>query len=164
MAFKHRFERKPFFFAKDLSVFRWSLTITCTNWLMGETVDIGLFPSDGSQPWYFRGVHFDAGKSYRFDKDSVNWIWHQGDYAAILGSNDKILQKFEFRLREYGPGECPECHGTKKCRKCGGKGYIDYGGTNIVHCDRCNGGTCPTCDVPYRKPNYNQGPTGLKQF
>lgn len=170
MGFKHKFERVPIAYGKNTSLLQWSLTITCTNWMMGETVNIGLFPSDGSQPWYFRDVHFKAGGSYRFDKQTVDWFWYQGDYAAILGPGDKIIQKFEFIRKEYGPGECPECHGTKKCKACGGRAYSfkpapgSLYRTELTHCSHCNGGICPTCSIDYRKPNSFQGPTGLKQF
>lgn len=31
-------------------------SLKCTNLFMGETIDVGLFPSDGSQPWYYRSL------------------------------------------------------------------------------------------------------------
>lgn len=145
----------------------WSLTLKCTNVLFGETVDIGLFPSDGSQPWYFRNIKFKAGQSYIFDYDTVDWKWRQDDYAAILGPNNSIVEKFLFHMKEYGPGECPECHGTHKCKKCNGKGYVWPPGRIDLstRCDRCNGnGICITCDVPYRKPTFQSGPSGLHPF
>ena len=66
----------------------------------------------GQQPFYFRGITLKAGRSYRFDFDTENWTWYNHDYFAILGKNDKILQKWQLNLKEYGPGECPECHGS----------------------------------------------------
>lgn len=170
MGFKHKFERIPFFFSEKVSFLKWSLTITCTNWLMGETVDILLVPSDGSQPWRYKNLHFNAGGSYRFDMETERWEWFQGDKAIILGRGDKVIAEFVFRMTEYGPGECPECHGTKICRTCDGRIY-DFKPaarslylTELTHCPRCNAGKCPTCDIPYRKKKFQQGPTGLKQF
>lgn len=144
-----------------------SFSLKCTNMLFGETVDVGLFPSDGSQPWYYRGLKFKAGQTYVFNFDTVDWDWHQGDYAAILGKNDKIEKQWQFLMKEYRPGECPECHGTKKCRSCNGQGliYPPNKPWEFKTCSRCGGtGTCQTCDIPRRKPNFGGGPTGLHPF
>ena len=100
-----------------------SFSLKCTNLMFGETIDIGLFPSDGSQPWYYRNLKFKAGQTYVFNYDSIDWNWCQGDYIAILEAGNKVTQKWVLQLKEYGPGECPECHGIHKCRHCRGTGF-----------------------------------------
>ena len=57
-----------------------SFSLKCTNLMFGETIDIGIFPSDGSQPWYYRNLKFKAGQTYVFNYDSIDWNWCQGDY------------------------------------------------------------------------------------
>ena len=122
MSFKGTFKRVPSSRLANIVIL--SFELKCTNMMFGETVDVGLFPSDGSQPWYFRDLKFKAGQTYAFNLDSVNWEWYQGDYAAIVDKDNRIIDKWELRLKEYGPGECPDCHGTLKCRACNGQGYV----------------------------------------
>ena len=76
-----------------------SFSLKCTNILFGETVDVGIFPSDGSQPWYYRSLKFKSGQTYVFNFDSIDWNWCQGDYAAILGADNKIIQKWTLQLK-----------------------------------------------------------------
>ncbi len=113
-----------------------SCTITCTNWMFGDTVDIALYDCYGQNPWYYRDLKFKSGQSYTFDYDTVGWQWCQGDYIAIVDKNNKILQKWHLQIPEYRPGECPECHGTHKCRACNGEGYVyrevRYGNSNAA--------------------------------
>lgn len=146
-----------------------SFSLKCTNILFGETVDVGIFPSDGSQPWYYRSLKFKSGQTYVFNFDSIDWNWCQGDYAAILGADNKIIQKWTLQLKEYGPGECPECHGTHKCHNCRGTGFVNPSGTRHlweqVQCSKCGGtGICQTCDIPRRAPRFGGPPTGLHPF
>lgn len=144
-----------------------SFSLKCTNLMFGETVDVALFPSDGSQPWYYRGLKFKAGQTYVFNFDTVDWEWYQGDCAAILGNNDRIVQKWVLQLKEYRPGECPECHGTHKCKKCHGQGFVYPPGKVYEYktCPDCGGtGTCQTCHVPRRKQRFGGTPTGLHPF
>lgn len=167
MSFKGTFSRIPSQrFAGTIVV---SFSLKCTNLMLGETVDIGLFPSDGSQPWYYRDLKFKAGQTYIFNLDTVDWNWYQGDYAAILGKNDKIVEKWALQLTEYGHGECPECHGTHKCRSCQGTGFINPSGTKYlweqITCPKCGGtGICHTCNIPRRRPRFGGSPTGLNPF
>lgn len=144
-------------------------SLKCTNLFLGETIDLGIFPSDGSQPWYYRGLKFKAGQTYAFDYDTVDWNWCQGDYAAILGSGNKVLQRWALQMKEYGPGECPECHGTHKCRNCRGTGFYNPPGTRHIEeqkrCPKCGGtGICQTCDIPRRRPRFGGPPIGLHPF
>lgn len=167
MSFKGTFSRYASGRLCGLVFIRFSLK--CTNLMFGETIDLAIFPSDGSQPWYFRNLKFKAGQTYAFDYDSVEWNWSQGDYAAILGPGDKIVQKWILQLKEYGPGECPECHGTHKCRYCHGTGFVNLPGTQDLweqeYCPHCGGtGICQTCDIPRRKPRFGGPPTGLHPF
>lgn len=162
MGFSGKFVRKPSPRAHNAMLI--SFTLKCTNLFMGETVDIGIFPSNGGQPWYFRNQKLKAGKCYDFDYDTVGWNWYNHDTIAILGKNDKVLQKWELRLKEYAPGECPQCHGTRKCKKCGGQGYVYPKGETWKYtmCQACMGtGICQECDVPQRGPNYGGMPRGI---
>lgn len=165
MSFKGTFKRVSSNRLANIIVL--SFELKCTNMMFGETVDVGLFPSDGSQPWYYRGLKFKAGQTYVFNYDTVDWNWCQGDYAAILGKNDKVIDKWQLHLREYSPGECPECHGTHKCRTCNGSGmvYPPHKIWEAKSCPECGGtGICKTCDIPRRKPKLGGAPTGLKPF
>ena len=146
-----------------------SFSLKCTNLMFGETIDIGIFPSDGSQPWYYRNLKFKAGQTYVFNYDSIDWNWCRGDYIAILEAGNKVTQKWVLQLKEYGPGECPECHGIHKCRHCRGTGFVNPPGTRHlweqVSCPNCGGtGICQTCDIPRRKPRFGGPPTGLHPF
>ena len=116
------------------------------------------------QPWFFRGQQFKAGRSYRFDFDTVNWQWYQHDYFAILGKNDKIVQRWQLNLKEYGPGECPDCHGTHRCKHCNGQGFTFPPGHLSVYqmCTACGGtGVCQRCDIPLRPGRFGGPPTGI---
>ena len=95
----------------------YSFELKNTSWFGSDTFDCMISDERGLSPCYFRDVKLKAGKRLRFDFDTENWTWYNHDFFAILGKNDKILQKWELNLKEYGPGECPECHGTHQCRK-----------------------------------------------
>ena len=145
----------------------WSFTLKCTNLMFGESIDIGLFPSDGSQPWYQRDIKFKAGQQIIVNHDTFDWIWYQGDYLAIIDKNNRIIEKWVFQMKEYGPGECPECHGTHKCKKCHGEGFIYPPGRTweFKTCPQCGGtGICQTCDIPRRGFKLGGAPTGLHPF
>lgn len=140
-----------------------SFVLTCTNWFSSETVDCMLSDEAGLTPYFFRNQVFKAGRSYRFDYDTVNWTWYQHDYFAILNKNGRIVQKWQLNLTEYGPGECPECHGTEKCKHCNGEGYIYPKGRVELFkkCEACGGtGMCQKCYVPRRKGGFS-APTGI---
>lgn len=142
----------------------YSFVLKCTNWLLNETVDCMICDELGRNPFFFRNQNFKAGNSYRFDLDTVNWEWCQHDYFAILNENGKIINSWQLKLKEYGPGECPECHGTHKCRKCNGQGmiYPPRQIWNATTCDNCGGtGICQTCDIPRRAPKFGGAPTGI---
>ena len=165
MSFKGTFKRVPSSRLGNIIIL--SFELKCTNMMFGETVDVGLFPSDGSQPWYYRDLKFKAGQTFVFNLDTVNWEWFQGDYAAILGKDNKIIDKWELHLKEYGPGECPDCHGTLKCRACNGQGNVYPKGRvwEYQPCKACGGtGICRTCHIPRRKPRFGGPPTGLRGF
>lgn len=145
-----------------------SFSLKCTNLMFGETIDVAIFPSNGGQPWYFRDLKFRAGETYVFNFDTVDWNWCQGDWAAIVGKHDKIIQRWPLQLREYRPGECPSCHGSHKCKACRGEGYVYPPGRTweFKRCIQCGGtGICQTCYVPKRGGGTSfGGPTGLKPF
>lgn len=163
MGFSGSFRRKPSETAHRVVLY--SFTLKCTNLFASETVDIGIFPSNGGQPWFLRNKKLRAGKRYDFDRDTVGWTWYNHDYIAILDDNDQPIQKWELNLKEYGPGECPECHGTHKCKYCNGQGFTAPKGRpwEFKMCEKCGGsGICMECDVPTRGVNYGfSAPSGI---
>jgi len=104
-----------------------------------------------AQPMIWRSQTLKAKQSLRFDYDTIDWLWCNGDTFVILGKKDSIRHKWPLSLQMYAPGECPECHGTHKCRKCSGKGFVNLPRHTIEQCDVCHGtGICQTCYVPQR--------------
>ncbi len=171
MGFSVTFQRKPSQRFGGMALY--SCILECTNFLFGETVTVALIPSDGSQPWYFRDLKFSPGTKYEFSKDTVDWDWYQDDVIAVLDDDGKVQESWRFHKTEYGPGECPDCHGTKRCRNCNGRGFFmprfSSGGyassINDLQCQACSGtGVCQTCDIMYRKPRFGGGPSGLRPF
>lgn len=142
----------------------YSFVLKCTNLVFGETIDCMICDEFGQRPFYFRDQKLKAGRSYRFDYDTVDWTWCQHDYFAIITKDNKIVKKWPLDLKEYGPGECPDCHGTHKCKYCHGKGYIYPPGhvEDFVKCDHCGGsGICFKCDIPLRSKRRGGPPTGI---
>ncbi len=162
MGFKGKFELVT---SNRLNGFRlYSFVLKCTNLFQSETVDCMISDENGQQPFFFREQKFEAGRSYRFDYDTVDWSWYQHDFFAILDKNDRIVQKWQLNLKEYKPGECPECHGTKKCRACNGQAILLSLDSilNMKNCEYCGGtGTCQTCDIPRRPNRFGGPPTGI---
>lgn len=137
----------------------WQFVLKNTNMMFSETVDIMLMDCYGQKPFYFRNVKLKAGQSVAFNLDTVDWEWYQDDFAAIIDSNNRIHKKWQFHIKEYNLGECPECHGTHKCRKCSGKGFVNLPRHTIEQCDVCHGtGICQTCYVPQRTSSPFQSP------
>lgn len=143
----------------------YSFSLKNTNWLLSETVDIGLYPSNGDQPWFYRNLEIKSGQELVFNLDTIQWEWYQDDIIAILDSNGNVKKQWQLHLKEYGPGECPDCHGRKKCRHCNGLGHFmpDFRVFSTVRtCEHCGGtGICKTCYIPRRKPRFGGPPTGL---
>lgn len=141
-----------------------SFTLTCTNLFRSETIDAAIIDSTGHvQPMIFRQQTIKAKESLRFDFDSIDWDWCQGDMFALLDRNGQMTKKWVLNLSTYAPGECPECHGTHKCRQCNGTGMIYNRHMHTYnYCEACNGtGGCQTCFVPMRNTsNVNQIPAG----
>lgn len=164
MGLQGRFVKMP---CKRVGGKMWSFILENTNWISKETVNVGIFPSNGQQPWFWKGQVIESGASLVFNYDTANWYFCQGDTVALLDDRGNVEQKWVLRLREYGPGECPECHGTHKCRKCNGTGYIfpQRGDEIYTKCPDCDGlGVCQTCYIPTRsnptyRPTYNATPT-----
>lgn len=142
----------------------YSFVLKNTSWFGSDTVDCMISYEGCPQPFMFRNQTFKAGRSYRFDFDTVDWAWHNHDFFAILDKKGNVLKKWELNLKEYGPGECPECHGTKRCRKCNGQGLVYPPGKTWEYkdCDACGGtGVCQRCDIPVRPHRGGGGPTGI---
>ena len=146
---------------------QWQFVLTNTNLLFSETFDVMLGGAMGQQPFIFRNITLKPRQSVAFNYDTVDWYWYQDDFAAVIDSNNRILKKWSLHIREYAPGECPECHGTHKCRHCRGNGLI-YPPDKIWEartCTACGGtGICHTCFIPRRNPQRGMGPTGLTPF
>lgn len=162
MGFSGRFELAPQ--RRLANTLMYSFVLKNNSWFGSDTIDCVICDEYGRQPWYFRGQVLKAGNSYRFDFDTVNWTWCQHDYFAIIDKNNRIIQKWQLNLREYAPGECPECHGTHKCRKCNGNGFIypPRHIENLQTCSACGGtGTCRTCYIPVRGYRPGGTPTGI---
>ena len=143
-----------------------SFTLTCTNLFQSETIDAAIVDGTGQlQPMIFRQQTIKAKESLRFDFDTVDWDWCQGDIFAVLDKKGQMGQKWVLNLKTYAPGECPECHGTHKCRQCNGTGMIFHRATHTYNqCEACNGtGICQTCFVPLRNTSnatYTPGGKG----
>jgi len=150
MSFTGKFNR---ILSKKSGVMIHSFSLTCSNWLQSETIDFMLSDAQTTQPWYYRQQTIKAGGVLVFNYDNCGWQWCQGDYFAILNPNGSIGQGWQLNLKEYAPGECPECHGTHKCAHCKGQGIwadLRYG-TGIQTCQYCGGtGICGTCNIPRR--------------
>ena len=130
-----------------------SFTLTSTNLFQSETFDAVLVDGSGQNaPLYYRSLCLRARQSFRFDVDSCGWYWCQNDFFAILGKNDKIEMRWDLHLPQYAPGECPDCHGSHKCKQCGGKGYVLESTSHTLNtCMVCGGtGQCQTCFIPVR--------------
>lgn len=151
MSLKGSFEKRISTRMNGITIY--SFVLTNTEWLGSDTFDCMLCDAGGQQPWYYREQRLKAGESMRFDFDTVGWTWCQGDFFAILGRRDKIDKSWKLQLKEYRPGECPECHGTDRCGHCGGQGYSFSINGGVSQCPYCGGtGICQTCYIPRRKP------------
>ena len=131
-----------------------SFTLYCSNMFQSETFDCAIIDSSGQNPPQIRRmITLKPKQSFKFDYDTCGWNWCVGDYFVILGKNDKILKRWDVDVKVYGQGECPDCHGTHKCRQCNGSGTIYHRQVHsYTQCTACNGtGTCQTCYVPTRE-------------
>lgn len=135
-----------------------SFTLTCSNMFQTETFDAVIIDGTGqNNPMFFHQERLAAGKSFRFDIDSVGWDWCQGDIFAILNKKGEIDKSNQWKLniKVPAPGECKECHGTHKCKYCNGTGIItNYSTHDVTACTNCYGtGVCQGCYVPIRMTN-----------
>lgn len=130
-----------------------SFTLYCDNLFQSETFDCAIIDGSGQQPPQIRRqITLKAKQSFKFDFDSCGWDWCVGDYFAILGKKDKIQKRWDVDVKVYGRGECPNCHGTQRCKECNGSGTIYHKQMHAYsQCTVCNGtGVCQTCYVPIR--------------
>lgn len=137
-----------------------SFTLECTNLLLEKEFDCAIFDGTGQRPPQIRRkVSLHPRKSFVFNYDTCGWDWCPGDYFAILGRKDKIVQRWDLDLQTYKPGECPDCHGTHKCIACNGTGQImDIYSHTYNTCAKCKGtGVCQTCFVPTRQDAMSPG-------
>lgn len=128
--------------------------LTCDNMFQKESFDAAIMSADGvTQPMVFRGLELDAKRSFRFDYDTVGWDWCNGDSFCILGKKDSVKKRWEMKMQQYAPGECPDCHGSQKCSYCSGRGFVRGNGITLDQCPHCYGtGVCQRCHVSQRNP------------
>lgn len=131
-----------------------SFVLTNDNFFSSETFNAGIVNAQtGQLGMQFARLKLQCDKSLRFDYDTVDWDWCQGDTFVILDSNGRVKHHWTLQVPVPRPGECGECHGTHRCGACGGSGIIrnsGYGGY-ADRCSRCGGtGICQTCYVPVR--------------
>ncbi len=135
----------------------YSLLITCKRWFKTEKVAFRLVDGSGQIPPKDDYIELAAGMSFRIDYDNYGWDWCDGDYIIIFDTRGREYERKVFRMRTYGPGECPECHGSHQCAACHGTGRITDEMHMVSTCQRCLGtGLCQTCYVPTRTmPSMN---------
>ena len=132
----------------------WSFELSNTNIWQKEVYTIAIYDVYQQNPWIWRNQVLKSDETAVLNYDNIGWFFCQGDFVAILDENDNILQQWTLELHEYGPGECPECHGTHVCRKCGGSGFLfpKQGDEIAIKCPDCDGlGVCQTCYIPRRE-------------
>ncbi len=131
-----------------------SFVISNSNLLTSETFSAVIINAANGQAGIgWNDIKLERGKSLRFDYDSVDWDWCQGDTFAIVDSKGKIKKHWTLQIPVARPGECSECHGTHRCSACRGSGVIPdrtYR-DRYERCARCFGtGICQSCYVPVR--------------
>ena len=159
MAFKGKFNKFTYLHGADrpghdvTELASWTFDLTNTSWFGSKQVS--LYITDFFQRQN-RTYPFEArsGATYRFNLKTVDWNWGQGDTAILYDAQGQVIDQWQFFLKEYAPGQCPECHGTKKCGAC--KGNWLRNNPNLmsdqlfIKCNRCySTGRCQTCDIPY---------------
>lgn len=128
-----------------------SFELTNSAWFGQEVFNAALVSGDGmTPPMHYLQQVLKHGETLRFNYDTVDWNWKQGDSFVILDKNGKIIQSWPLNLSTYAVGECPECHGTHRCKTCQGRGVItDYHTHMVSSCQVCHGtGVCQTCYIP----------------
>ncbi len=151
----------------QLGGWMWSFELRNTNLWQKEVYHIGIFDIYRQEQKIWRNQVLTTDEIAVLNYNTVGWLFCQGDTVAILDDNDRIIQQWTLQLREYRPGECPECHGSHVCRTCGGAGHLfpKRGDEAYVTCPDCNGtGVCQTCYIPRREPRHGGAPTGLHPF
>lgn len=156
MGLEGRFYRLPSQRALGIPIY--SFDLRNTNLLLPENFDLMISDIASRQPRFFRNIRLDARQSLTINADSTGWEWCQNDFCVIIDSDNRIIRKWDFILKQYGPGNCPECGGSQKCRSCGGQGYpMNLRSFNVTPCRTCGGtGTCMTCYIPQRT-SYQTG-------
>ena len=128
-----------------------SFELTNSAWFGQEVFNAALVSGDGmTSPMHYPQQELKHGETLSFNYDTVGWNWKQGDSFVLLDKKGKIKQSWPLNLSTYAVGECPECHGTHRCKTCQGKGVItDYHTHMVTTCHVCYGtGICQTCYIP----------------
>ena len=136
----------------------YALRITCTRWLKTEKVAYTIVDGSGQLPPQQGYMELKAGqyKVIDYDHPPGEWDWCDGDFIIIYDSKGREYDRHVFRMTTYGPGECPECHGSHHCATCHGTGRITDRMHMVSTCPRCLGtGVCQKCYVPTRNGGTN---------
>lgn len=159
MGLEGKFYRLPSQRALGIPIY--SFDLKNTNLLFSENFDLMISDISSRQPRFIRNIRLDARQSLTINADSIGWEWCHNDFCAIIDSNNRIIQKWSLVLKEYMPGECPECGGTHRCRTCKGQGYfLSPRNFNISCCTSCGGtGICMTCNIPRRTSQFGLSTT-----
>ena len=131
----------------------YALKITCKRWWKTEKVAYTIVDGSGQLPPQQGYIELKAGQSRVIDYDHTpgEWDWCEGDFIIIYDTQGREYDRKVFSLTTYGPGECPECHGSHQCAACHGTGRITDKMHMVSTCPRCLGtGVCQTCYVPTR--------------
>lgn len=138
-----------------------------TNWLRTETIDLAISDCYGQNTQYYRKIVLKSGYVYELSYDTGDWEVCQGDIVSLLDKDNRVVRQWQVNFPVYGPGECPECHGSHQCRHCRGEGFVYPQGRieNFQSCPACGGtGVCQTCYVPMRGHRLGGAPIGATPF
>ena len=157
MSLTGRFEKYMHFSPKhNVYLPDWSFILTNTSRFDNKKIIAYITDYWGSKKSNPMNVEVRGGNSYTFNMDNTHWLWGQGDVFYVLDADSgETLGRWEFWVKVYAPGECPDCHGAKTCPSCRGERIImteTRYKLGFLHCPRCCGtGECQTCYVPYHE-------------
>lgn len=81
-----------------------SFVLSNSNLLMSETFSAVIINSVTAQAGIgWNGVKLERGKSLRFDFDTVDWDWCQGDTFAIVDSKGKVKKHWTLQIPVLRP-------------------------------------------------------------
>lgn len=131
----------------------YSLVIHNSDWIGSQQLTV-VFADMGMVHQASFNIELKSGQTIELDVRNTSWDWCMGDVAIILDKKGKEKVRWSFSPHVYRAGECPECHGTHRCKACDGRGRWTDKMRNYVSCPTCHGtGQCQTCYIPTRDEN-----------